>query len=298
MKIVFLCAAPRIVRLAGDETISLPGFVPSDEDIEETKKAVEDLELYFIEPKIPLMAVNREEMRERGLVVFEKIDNIETSILPQRDNDVIFVDCAGSRSIPEFLQHTGLGFYESAMYVFLNPCPFGPSTELANLRASEPKAYSLVEIATMKSSLFAGCFAPFQDFAMFPKDWSEIEKKHNIEFLSQLCTIAKTYLSMGFMDGNIYPLPDHEFEMWTCNMAITPLRTLQQYFGIYSPLEYMKDLPMDEFCNRAPFRKLLTEYVCKVLANVAMSSKLFLNTRNWYNPSTYVELQKRLSTWR
>lgn len=294
MKVIFACAAARKVSYVDgiDTTVKnydFPNFLPSESEFRELKSR--KFEFIFLEPRVPFFSISAKDVereRKHGQVVTSVHD---AKLLINPDEDMIFVDCGGSRSIPEFLKHTGFEFYSSAVYIFL--APHTPSTELKTLKIPEKKTYDFVHMLSSDDFIdFAGCFDPFREFKFYPEDWIEIEKKHNFEFLEELCVVASNFIKMGFLEENISPFP--EFEKWTCNLFTSPMILLQKHFGIYSPFEHRKNLPIDEFCERANFRKLLTEYVCKVLANIAVDNKIYSRKTNWTSAKTYSSLAKEL----
>lgn len=292
MKVIFTCASPRsVIVWENDQVIQkdLPSFLPSPEVL---KRVLPKATIAFYEPFVPMFPLVKIDPNYFKDTTYLATIQELSDFAPDSDEETIFIDCSGCRSIPEFMRYYNRTFAPNELYVFVNPRKHGPRTDLTNID-SEPREYDLEKIVALEYDGFCGCFDPFTTPRLMTDTWSPIEREHNIDFLLQLAKIAESYVKLGFLEGLINP--EANVPNWVCNINITPIRTLCSYFGIKSPSEYRKDIPIDDFMEKQDYRQLIAEYVCKVVAHIGVKNNFIPPNSKWNSPKTYSQVYLKLS---
>jgi hypothetical protein len=295
MKIIFVCGLSREISIFDQkslkmQTLSITHFLPSSQDL---RQASSRANIFFYEPFVPLLRI------KDITTEYEIIENLEqlNKITENKEDITIFIDFSGCRSIPQFLISLNRTFSDNELYIFLAPSPYGPRTDLEALQYASQnpaKEFSLNDILDLNLKSFAGCFNPFKEFKLRFNEWNEYQREDNLRFLEDLSKVAETFCRLGFSQGKI--LTDVEISHWSCNVEITAVKLLQKYFEIFPTVEYRFDIPIDEFCDREPFRRILTEYVCKIVANIAVANNLISRKINWsnYDPEVYLNIYNKI----
>ncbi len=233
--------------------------------------------LFFFEPLIKGKRVNYQSLTELGIEeknILKSVNSLHLilSSLPEQE-EVVFIDFSKSGDIISFLTKTRLFFRRNTSYIFDG----GYSSFFNGEFAIDFNPYDSPSIA----------------FDVFPVS----QRRKYISFVEELCYIASRYISLSFDKGETHYFDDIS-DYFIFNLQAFPMKSLIERFHLFPPYEYRRDIPIDEFIISEDYRKILTEYVCKVVARIAVHSNFPVKTpeneKHFYDEKFYLKIHSYL----
>lgn len=251
--------------------------IPTREELRDINQKADFV--FFFEPLIKGMRVNYTPLLELNIeegTILKKLSDVEkiVSSLPENE-EIVFIDFSSTsleeKNIVSLLTKLRLNFRKNTSFVFEG----GYSSFLKG-------EYSLN-------------FNPYDSPNIPLSKYSPQEKKKYISFLEELTYVCVRYLSMGFQNSETNYFDEID-DYFIFNLQSFPMKSLLEKYHLFSPYEYRRDIPIDEFIINEEYRRIITEYLCKVISNIAVHSKFPVINKSdgWYDEKYYLKIREYL----